>query len=142
MRLRKAAHTTYKTQYHIVWVTRYRRKILTKGVQAYLRIIFKEINTHFPDWEFEEIGMEPDHIHIHMIIPPKYSVSYVVETLKKNTAKRLKQKFTFLENVYWDKGKVWTRGFFVSTVGINESIIKNYVRQQGQEDCGQAKLAL
>ncbi len=78
MQLRKSAHTVYKTQYHVVLVTKYRRKILTKGVSQYLRVIFQEIGKFRPDVEFVEIGCDKDHVHLHMIIPPKYAVSEVV----------------------------------------------------------------
>lgn len=56
MQLRKSAHTVYKTQYHIVWVTRYRRKILVKGVDEYLRVKMKEVEKYYPDWEQKEVG--------------------------------------------------------------------------------------
>lgn len=142
MKLHKAAHTVYKTQYHIVWVTRFRRKTLVKGVESYLKIKVHEVREHYPDWYFTEIGTDKDHIHLHMEIPPKYSVSFVVETLKKNTSRALRAKFPFLDKVYWDSGGIWSKGYFVSTVGVNEEIIRRYVRMQGEEDAGQAQLDL
>ena len=142
MKLRKSAHTVYKTQYHIVWVTRYRRKILTTGVKSYLKIKLQEVRKYYPDWEYVEIGIDVDHVHLHMIIPPKYSVSEAVETVKKNTSRLLRKKFSFLKKVYWDNKGVWCKGFFVSTVGINEAIIRRYVELQGKEDAGQAELEL
>lgn len=138
--MRKSAHAVYKTQYHIVWVTRYRRKILTVGVQQYLRSKLLETLKYYPDWEYIEVGMEPDHIHVHMVIPPKYAVSMAIETIKKNTARSLKEKFAFLKKVYWDDGGIWSTGFFVSTVGANEATIRRYVAMQGREDTGQAQL--
>ncbi|MFH1360920.1 MAG: IS200/IS605 family transposase [Candidatus Omnitrophota bacterium] len=126
----------------MLWIARYRRKILVKGIKDYLKITFKEAIKHYPDWEFKEIGIADDHVHIHMVIPPKYSVSYVVETLKKNTSRRMREKFTFLKRMYrGDKG-VWSVGYFVSTVGITEEVIKRYVARQGKEDTGQAELEL
>ena len=77
-----------------------------------------------------------------MIIPPKYSVSFVVETLKKNTSRSLRQHFSFLDEHYWDRGGIWSKGYFVSTVGVNEQVIKKYVAMQGREDAGQAQLEL
>ena len=142
MRFRKSAHTVYKTQYHVVLVTKYRRKILGKGVRQYLKVIFQEIRKFRPEVEFIEIGVDRDHVHLHMVIPPKYAVSDVVRMMKSNTARRLKAKFSFLEKVYWGTDSIWSRGFFVSTVGINEQTIRNYVRWQGQEDFGQAQLEL
>ena len=140
MRLRKLAHAVYKTQYHIVWITRYRRKILVKGVKEYLKIKLLEIRKYYPEWEYLEIGIDLDHVHLYMVIPPKYAVSKVVETIKSNTSKALKIKFAFLKKVYWDDRGIWAKGYFVSTVGINEKIIKEYVKMQEKEDTGQAEL--
>jgi putative transposase len=142
MKLLKSAHAVYKTQYHIVWPTRFRRKILVNGVDTYLEIKLKEVSQYYPDWQYLEIGMGKDHVHIHIIIPPKYAVAKVVETIKTNTSKALQEKFGFLEKVYWDKKGIWSKGYFVSTVGIDEKIIKNYVRMQGEEDAGRAQLVL
>ena len=142
MKLYKSNHSVYKTQYHIVWPTRFRRKILVKGVDSYLRVKLKEINKYYPDWIYVEIGIGRDHIHIHMIIPPKYAISKVVETIKSNTSRSLRNKFSFLQKVYWDNQGIWSKGYFVSTVGINEKIIREYIKQQGEEDAGQAKLVL
>lgn len=142
MRVRKSAHAVYKTQYHIVWVTRYRRKILTKGVQKYLSAKLEEVGKYHPDWKYIETGIAQDHVHVHMVIPPKHAVSQVVECIKSNTGRALKEKFRFLEKVYWDGGGIWGVGYFVSTVGINEAIIRRYVEMQEKEDAGQAKLEL
>ena len=142
MRLRKSSHSVYKTQYHIVFVTKYRRKILTTGVAQYLWAIFPEIRKFRPDVEVMEIGIDRDHIHLHVVIPPKYAVSDIVRMIKSNTARRLKEKFLFLEKVYWGTDSLWSTGFFVSTVGVDELTIRNYVRWQGQQDAGQAQLEL
>ena len=141
MKLHKEAHTVYKTQFHIVWVTRYRRKILVEGIDESLRKILKEVRDYHPDWYIEEIGIAKDHVHLHMIIPPKYAPSDVVESLKSNTSRLLKKRFAhFLKRVYWDNAGIWSTGFFISTVGANEEAIRRYVSQQGREDDGQAKL--
>ncbi len=143
MRLYKQSHTVYKTQYHLVWPTRFRRKILTPNIGSYLKIKFQEVRKYYPDWQFVEIGIDRDHVHLHMIIPPKYSVSQVVNILKSNTSTALQRKFPhFLNKVYWDNKGIWSKGFFVSTVGINEKIIQHYVKYQGKEDVGQAELEL
>ena len=82
-----------------------------------------------------------DHVHLHMVIPPKDAVAKVVATLKSVTRAGLKEKFPhFLRKVYWDGGGIWGRGFFVSTVGINEAIIRCDVRYQSEQDTGQAQL--
>ena len=140
MKLHRQAHVVYKTQYHIVWVTRYRRKILVKGIEAYFKEAVKEVREYYPDWFIEEVGTDEDHIHLHMIVPPKYAVSKVVEVIKSVTSRRMKEKLPhFLEKVYWDGGGIWSKGFFVSTVGVNEDTIRRYVKYQGQEDAAQTK---
>jgi len=67
-------------------------------------------------------------------------VSEVVNVLKANTSRAIKEKFEFLKKVYWDGRGIWSKGYFVSTVGIEERIIKRYVEMQGKEDAGQAEL--
>jgi len=140
MKLYKLAHAVYKTQYHIVWITRYRRKILVTGVNSYLEIKLQEITKYYPDWEYLEIGIKPDHVHLYMVIPPKYAMSKTVESIKKNTSRALSRKFSFLKKVYWNKKGIWGKGYFVSTVGINEEVIRKYVQHQAEEETGQVQL--
>lgn len=108
MKLHKAAHTVYKTQYHIMWVTRFRRKILVEGVAKYLWVKLLEVRKYYPDWHFTEIGIDKDQVPVHMVIPPKYSVSFAVETIKKNTSRAWRERFQFLDKVYWDRGGIWS----------------------------------
>lgn len=77
---------------------------------------------------------------MHMMISPKYSVSYAVETIKKNTSRAWRERVHFLDKVYGDRGGIWSKGPFVSTVGMTEEIIRRYVARQGKEDAGQAQL--
>ena len=81
-------------------------------------------------------------MHLFVSIPPKYSVSEVVGRLKGGSAHAMRRKFKFLENVYYGADGMWSDGYFVSTVGVNEEVIKRYIKQQGLEDGGQAKLVL
>ena len=94
-----------------------------------------------PGCEVEELNVQIDHVHMVMIVPPKYSVSDVIGMMKGRTASNLGKKFRWLERVYWKENVVWSPGFFVSTVGLNEEEIKRYVKWQGDQDSGQAKLA-
>jgi len=64
----------------------------------------------------------------------------VAETIKKNTIRALSRKFTFLQKVYWDQKGIWGKGYFVSTVGIDEEVIRKYVQHQAEEETGQAQL--
>jgi len=83
-----------------VWIIPYRRKILIKGAKDYLKIKLQEVRKYYPDWEYIETGINCDHIYLHVTIPPKYSVSEAVETIKSNTSKSLREKFSFLNKVY------------------------------------------
>ena len=74
-----------------------------------------------------------------MVIPPKYAVSKVVETIKKNTSRSLSRKIVFLKKVYWDRKGIWGKGYFVSTEGIKEEMIRRYVESQEEEETGQAR---
>lgn len=139
MRLIKSAHTVYQTQYHIVVVTRFRRKWIKKGIAIYLKLKIKEVLKYYLDWEIIEIGIDIDHFHLHMIIPPKYRVSDVVRTIKSNTSRTMKVKFPFLKKVYRRGTGIWSVGYFVSTVGADEDVIRRYVAEQGKEDKGQMK---
>ncbi len=110
-------------------------------VAEYVKKVLRGVGEFHPDWFLEEIGVERDHIHLHMVIPPKYAVSRVVETLKRVISRQLQEKFPhILRGVYWDGGGVWARGFFASTMGINEATIRHYVRHQGEQKTGQAQL--
>jgi len=75
-----------------------------------------------------------------MIIPPKYSVADVIGQIKSQSASRLRKKFSWLSKVYWKENIVWSPGYFVSTVGIDEKSIIKYVQFQESQDLGQAKL--
>jgi putative transposase len=68
-----------------------------------------------------------------MVIPPKYAISKIIEIIKKNTSKSLNKKFAFFKKVYWDRKAIWGKGYFLSTVGINEEVIRRYVESQGKE---------
>lgn len=79
----------------------------------------------------KEFGADRDHLHTLMVIPPKYSIAAVMGELKSKSASKLRAKFPHLEKVYWKENIVWSPGYFVSSVGLTEKVIQNYVKQQG-----------
>jgi len=95
-----------------------------------------------PGCEIIEYNIQIDHIHMVMVIPPSYKVSKVVGIIKCQTASKLRKKFSFLSKVYWKENIVWSPGYFVSTVGLDEKAILKYVKWQKTQDLGQAKLEL
>ena len=105
--------------------------------------VFKHIERKYPDLEIVEINTDVDHIHILITIPPKYSVSDTVRILKTNSAKAMRQKFSFITNMYEHSNTaLWSEGYFVSTAGIDENTIRKYIQQQGKYDKGKAQLKL
>ena len=140
MELKKSSHGVYKTEYHIAYITKYRRRILNPGLQAYLRKVFPKVIRAMPGVELVKLGMETDHLHMVAVIPPKYAVSDVIGKLKGETASLLRIKFPWLKQVYWKENLVWSPGFFVSSVGVDEKEIIKYVAWQGRQDLGQIKI--
>ena len=128
--------------YHIVWIPRYRYEVLVKGVDEYLLKKMDEIRKIYPEIEFVQRNIQPDHVHLVLSFPPKYSIAKVVQIIKSNTGKAMWEKFDFLRQRYYGRGGIWSAGYFVSTVGLDEKLIEKYVRHQEKEDLGQAKLAL
>ena len=108
----------------------------------YLRKILPKLLRSTPGVEIETIGFDGDHLHMVMCIPPKYSISDVMGKLKSQSASVMRKTHQWLQNVYWKENIVWSPGYFVSSVGVDENIIKRYVEHQGQQDSGQLRLEL
>ena len=142
MEARFSGHSVYRTEYHIVWITKYRRRILNLGVEGYLTRLLPKVLSTIPGCEIIKYNIQAEHIHMVMIIPPKYAVSDVVGRIKGVTASKLRKRYEWLKRPYSKENVVWSEGYFVSTVGIDEDKILKYVKWQGRQDSGQAKLEL
>ena len=90
----------------------------------------------------EKIGFDMDHLHMIMVIPPKYSIANVMGTLKSKSSSLLRKKYSWLSKVYWKENILWSPGYFVSSVGIDEETIRRYVEHQGLQDSSQLKVQL
>lgn len=139
MEVIKTAHSMYCLQYHVVWVCKYRRKILKPGVCSYIRKTLPGLLRGMPGVTIGPIGFDKDHLHMVMIIPPKYSISSVMGQLKSQLASRMRRFFPWLSKVYWNENIVWSPGYFVSSIGLDETTIKKYVEHQGHQDSGQLR---
>ena len=142
MELKHSGHSLYATQYHIVWIPKYRRRVLNPGVRDYLNKLFPKILRTMPGVEIVEKNILVDHIHMAIIIPPKYAVSEVVGMMKGQTSSQLRKRYEWLKRVYWKENIMWSPGYCVSTIGLNEEQIIQYIRWQERQDSGQAKLVL
>ena len=134
---RRDYHCIYLCDYHIILPTKYRRKIFNPGLFTYVKRKLLEISEHYPKIYFKEINHDQDHIHMLVSIPPQMTVGSVVRLAKTNSARKLKEQFPFLKEVYWGTDGIWSEGYFVSTVGIDEKIIRAYIERQGAVDAGQ-----
>ncbi len=140
MQVRYSAHGAYHHQYHIVWIPKYRKRILKGEVKRFIEEHLFEIQHYHPDIEIEKYSIREDHIHLIVIIPPRYSVSGIVGKIKSNTSREVRKKFNWIRRIYW-RDEFWSRGFFSSTVGINEEVIRKYLEFQEKIDKGQMQLS-
>lgn len=133
MRIRRLAHSVYQIQYHIVWGTKYRRKVLKYYVRGELiRSLYKTLK-RYPDWYLHQVNTGDDHVHMLLEVPPIYSIATVVKTLKSESSAHLRKTYPFINNIYNHSG-VWSAGYFVSTVGLNEQQIIKYIENQNRLD--------
>jgi len=142
METRHSGHAVYRTEYHIIWIPKYRRRILNPGVRGYLAKILPNVLETMPGREILKSNIQVDHIHMIMVIPPKYAVSDVIGRMKGMTASQIRTKFAWLKKLYWKENVVWSTGYFVTTIGIDEDKVMKYIRWQESQDSGQAKLEL
>ncbi len=139
MKFKTQAHVTYKCRYHIIWIPKYRRKTLVRGVDKYFeKVMDTVIAERYPDVIVLERSILPDHIRLLLEIPPKYSVSKIVGDIKANTARMMRKEFEYLAR----SNEMWSIGYFVSTVGTNEKIIKQYIQNQEKQDTGRSEIVL
>ena len=142
MEIKKQGHCAYQCEYHLVIVSKYRRKIFNAGSFEYFQKIMGQVHESLPEVKIVTMNHDKDHIHLHLSIPPKMRVSDVVRTIKSISGRLLKKKVEYMRKAYWGVDGIWSDGYFVSTIGINEHAIKRYIEHQGKEDMGQAQLVL
>ncbi len=127
----KSSHAAYRCEYHFVWVPKYRYHVLIKQIKPRLKEILEEL-CNWLDITILEGAICSDHVHMYLSVPPKYSPSHTMKILKGKSAERLRKEFPELGKRYWGM-HLWARGYFVSTVGINSEVIREYVKNQEDE---------
>ena len=126
------AHTKWMCKYHIVFMPKYRRKIIYNQIRKDIGEIMHEL-CKYKGVEIIEGHMMPDHVHMLLSIPPKYSVSSVMGYLKGKSALMIFERHANLKYKYGNR-HFWCEGYYVSTVGLNEETIKKYIAEQEQRD--------
>ena len=132
MNKNKLAHVVWDCKYHIVFVPKYRYNIFSKEVKEAVKDELKKLCT----WLRIEIiqgSVCKDHVHMCLAIPPKHAIWEVVSKLKGKTAIRMFNKFPELRKRYWGS-HFWSRGYYVNTIGKNEEMIKEYIKNQDKLD--------
>ena len=132
MNINKLSHVVWDCKYHIVFLPKYRYKVFTKDVKEAVRDEIKKLCLWMKVGIIEGHVCK-DHVHLCLSIPPKYSVSNVIGKLKGKTAIRMFMKFPDLRKRYWGS-HFWAKGYFANTVGKNEEMIKQYIKDQEKLD--------
>lgn len=138
MEYESLAHTKYMCKYHIVFIPKYRRKKLFCKSRAYLANRLKELAAQ-KSCRIEAGAIRPDHVHMLISIPPKYSVAAIVGYIKGKSAIAVARDLNGRKRNFSGE-HFWARGYFVSTVGLDEDTIRSYVERQMIEDLRLDKL--
>jgi len=130
---RKTSHTTYDCKYHVVWITKYRKKVLqgliAERVRELIRGVCKEHEV-----EILKGHVSSDHIHLFVSVPPHLAISKLVQYLKGKSSYKLLQEDKNLSRQFWGR-HLWGRGYFVATSGnITDEVIMEYIKNQDNEE--------
>ena len=130
---KKLSHSLYECKYHIVFCPKYRYKILQDEVAKYVQQQIYRLCDHKDGVEVIELNVQKDHVHLVVAIPPKYAVSKFMGYLKGKLALKLFDRYPQVRKRYWGQ-HLWSRGYCVSTIGLDEERIRKYVKWQNKKD--------
>ena len=134
MGIRRTKHAVYDLKYHLVWIPKYRKQILSGEVSKYLKEVFQHIAEEY-EFSIDTMEVVADHVHIFIEVPPRYSPAQVVQILKSVSARKVFKKFPKLRKELW-AGEFWNDGYFVRSVGdkVTADIIRKYIEYQIHEE--------
>ena len=125
-------HTRWECKYHIVFIPKYRKKVIFGKIRMELGEVFHSLARQ-RESSIEEGHLMPDHVHMMISIPPKYAVSQVVGFIKGKSASHIARRYSGWQRNYVGQ-HFWARGYYVSTVGRDEQVIREYIRRQEKAD--------
>jgi len=129
----KTSHATFDIKYHIVWITKYRKSVLTGAIAGRTRELIRLV-CKSNDVEILSGHVSKDHIHLLVSVPPHLSVSKLVQNLKGNTSHKLLMEYKELNKQYWGR-KLWAGGYFAATTGnVTDEVLMEYIRNQEIEE--------
>jgi putative transposase len=132
-RFKRLSHSLYECKYHVVFCPKYRYRIFKDGVGEYTKQEIYRLSQQKDQVEVLEVNVQVDHVHLVVSLPPKYAVSEFMGYLKGKLALRLFQKYEHLGRRYWGR-HLWSRGYCVSTIGLDEEKIHKYVKWQEKQE--------
>jgi putative transposase len=128
-RYAKGSHTKHRLQYHLVWIPKYRRRVIQGKIAIRLKRLMYEA-CKMNGWWISEMSIQTDHVHLVVELPPHISVAEVVRIFKGGTSRVLRKEFPEMEEFLWGES-FWADGYFAETVGkVDEEVVKKYIRQQ------------
>ena len=123
------AHTKHRLKFHLVWLPKYRKRILRGKVLARLQELLRQA-AEVNQWQLHELAIRPDHVHLLLQVKPSESVARVVQLLKGGTSRKIREEFPELEEFLWGDS-FWADGYFAESVGaVNQAVIAKYIRDQ------------
>jgi putative transposase len=125
-------HSVWECKYHVVFIPKYRKKVLFGQIRRELGAVFRELARQ-KECEIEEGHLMLDHVHMLISIPPKYSVAQVMGFMKGKTAIHIARVYAGRRKSFVGQ-QFWARGYWVSTVGRDETAVRRYIQEQEQED--------
>ena len=125
-------HSVWDCKYHVVWIPKCRRKVMYGEIHTYLGDIFKDLAKQ-KECKIIEGHLMLDHLHMMILIPPKYAVSQVVGFIKGKSAIHIARNFVGCKKNFVGQN-FWARGYYVSTTGLDENVVREYIRRQEQEE--------
>ena len=136
MTIRRTAHAVYDTKYHLVWAPKYRKWVRREDIREKVEEVFREIAERH-EYEMEEVNVAPDHVHIFLSFPPRYSIAHMVGVLKSISAAEVFEEFPEVKKELWG-GEFWEDGYFARTVGdkVTADLIKRYIKYHRDETHG------
>jgi putative transposase len=133
-------HTRWDCKYHVVFIPKRRKKAIYGAIRKHLGEVFRELARQ-KESNIVEGSLRPDHIHMCVSIPPKYAVSSVIGYIKGKSAISIARTFMGRKKNFTGES-FWARGFYVSTVGLDEDVVRKYIRDQEAEDARLEQLNL
>ena len=134
MGVRRTKHAVYDLKYHLVWIPKYRKDILSGEVSRYLKEVFQQISEEY-EFRIDTMEVMEDHVHMFVEVPPRYSPAQAVQIFKSVSAREVFKKFPKLRKQLW-AGELWSDGYFVRSVGdkVTADIIRKYIEYQTHEE--------